>query len=199
MAETVPGKEKILESALVAFAEKGFEGARVDRIAIDAGVNKALIYYHFNSKKDLYIASINYLFKKATPKQMDIPADLTIRQKLMLMMRQFMFFLHHNPLFIKIMDQAVYMDKGVFEKLYEQNLVFDMGMALFREGIEKGEIRKLEEPADYMVSLLGACYFFYSHRNAISKFYDPKLTDSEILELRLRTMEDILDRVFFRI
>lgn len=198
MSETVSGKEKILESALVAFAEKGYEGARVDGIAIDAGVNKALIYYHFNSKKDLYIATINYLFKKAAPKQMDIPAEMTTRQKMMLMMRQFILFLHQNPLFIKIMDQAVYMDKVVFEKLYEQNHFFEMGMDLYREGIVKGEIREVEEPADYLVSFLGASYFFYSHRNAIAKFYDQKLTDSEILELRLRTMEDILDRVFFQ-
>lgn len=33
------------------FAEQGFDAARVDRIAKDAGVNKALIYYYFDSKQ----------------------------------------------------------------------------------------------------------------------------------------------------
>lgn len=35
------------------FAEKGFDGARVDEIAGRAGVNKALIYYYFKSKQSI--------------------------------------------------------------------------------------------------------------------------------------------------
>jgi AcrR family transcriptional regulator len=44
------GRSKILETAAEVFAEKGFDGARVDEIAKKAGVNKALIYYYFESK-----------------------------------------------------------------------------------------------------------------------------------------------------
>jgi len=40
------------------FAERGYEGARVDRIAADAGVNKAMLYYHFGSKRGLYQAVV---------------------------------------------------------------------------------------------------------------------------------------------
>lgn len=46
-------KLKILEAAEKLFAEKGFDGARVDDIAEKAGVNKALIYYYFKSKRDI--------------------------------------------------------------------------------------------------------------------------------------------------
>lgn len=38
------------------FAAQGFDGAKVDRIAARAGVNKAMLYYHFNSKAGLYTA-----------------------------------------------------------------------------------------------------------------------------------------------
>jgi AcrR family transcriptional regulator len=53
-------KLKILKAAEKLFAENGFNGARVDDIAKMAGVNKALIYYYFNSKKDI----LNELFNK---------------------------------------------------------------------------------------------------------------------------------------
>ena len=43
-------REKILAVAVSIFARKGFDGARVDEIAKDAKVNKALIYYYFKSK-----------------------------------------------------------------------------------------------------------------------------------------------------
>ena len=52
--EDVPRtKLKILKAAEKLFAEKGFDGARVDDIAGNAGVNKALIYYYFKSKRDI--------------------------------------------------------------------------------------------------------------------------------------------------
>jgi TetR/AcrR family transcriptional regulator len=197
MTEIVPGKEKILETALVEFADKGYEGARVDRIAIEAGVNKALIYYHFKSKEELYVATINYLFGIAAPKKMELPLDMTVREKMLMLIRHFTAFLHDNPYFVKIMDQAVYKSNDIFDNLHQQNIYFQMGMALYYEGVAKGEIRKVEEPVDYMVSLMGACYFFYSHRNAINKYYERPLDENEILEIRLRTVEDIVSRVFF--
>ena len=44
----------ILDAAAREFAETGFEGARVDRIADRAGSNKAMIYYHIGDKQALY-------------------------------------------------------------------------------------------------------------------------------------------------
>ena len=46
-------KEQILQTAEKLFAQKGFDGARVDDIALKAGVNKALIYYYFKSKQHI--------------------------------------------------------------------------------------------------------------------------------------------------
>ena len=47
-------KERIFDAALDEFADHGLAGARVDRIAHRAGINKAMIYYHFDSKEALY-------------------------------------------------------------------------------------------------------------------------------------------------
>ncbi|MBO5908050.1 MAG: TetR family transcriptional regulator [Clostridia bacterium] len=47
-------REKILTAAEAEFAEKGFYGARVDAIAEASGVNKRMIYAHFESKEKLY-------------------------------------------------------------------------------------------------------------------------------------------------
>ena len=48
-------RESILGAALEEFAQRGFDGAKVDRIAQRAGVNKAMLYYHFRSKAALYL------------------------------------------------------------------------------------------------------------------------------------------------
>lgn len=44
----------IWEAAARAFAAKGFDGAKVDEIAAEAGVNKGMLYYHFEDKLALY-------------------------------------------------------------------------------------------------------------------------------------------------
>jgi TetR/AcrR family transcriptional regulator len=54
-------KERILRAALAIFSRKSFEGSRVDEIARQAGVNKALIYYYFKSKEEILSA----LFQEA--------------------------------------------------------------------------------------------------------------------------------------
>ena len=47
---------RILAAAARVFASRGFEGARVDEIAEQAGINKAMLYYHVGDKERLYSA-----------------------------------------------------------------------------------------------------------------------------------------------
>jgi TetR/AcrR family transcriptional regulator len=56
----ISSKERIIHSAQAIFAQKGFEGARVDEIARQAGVNKALIYYYFKSKEEILHALMHH-------------------------------------------------------------------------------------------------------------------------------------------
>lgn len=46
--------ERILVTARDAFAEHGFDGARLDSIAKAAGVTKQLVYHYFKTKEELY-------------------------------------------------------------------------------------------------------------------------------------------------
>jgi TetR/AcrR family transcriptional regulator len=50
-----------MAAALAEFAARGFAGARVDRIAAAARLNKAMLYYHFGSKQRLYRATLQRL------------------------------------------------------------------------------------------------------------------------------------------
>jgi AcrR family transcriptional regulator len=62
-ARNVPSRERILAAATAEFAARGFDGAKVDRIAARAHVNKAMLYYHFKNKADLYRAILRDLFQ----------------------------------------------------------------------------------------------------------------------------------------
>lgn len=54
--DTERTKRLLLEAATAEFAEHGLAGARIDRIAVTAGVNKERIYQYFGKKDDLFAA-----------------------------------------------------------------------------------------------------------------------------------------------
>jgi len=55
---------RILEAAKQEFAAHGLAGARVDRIAAEAGANKRMLYYHVGNKEDLYLAVLEGAYEK---------------------------------------------------------------------------------------------------------------------------------------
>ena len=67
--------DQILSAAALEFAERGFAGARVDRIARRARVNKAMLYYHFKSKQALYRALLRRTFSRAAERLQEIVAS----------------------------------------------------------------------------------------------------------------------------
>ena len=53
----------IFRAATIEFAERGYDAAGVERIATRAGVNKAMLYYHFGSKRALYVEVLRDMFR----------------------------------------------------------------------------------------------------------------------------------------
>src|SRR5438552_14111873 len=66
--------DQILGAAALEFAARGYAGARVDRIARRARVNKAMLYYHFGSKQALYRALLRQVFSRAAERLQPIAA-----------------------------------------------------------------------------------------------------------------------------
>ena len=65
-------RARILDAALREFSALGMAGARTDQIAAAAGVNKALLYYHFDSKENLYIAAVEMISAKIRDRSMAV-------------------------------------------------------------------------------------------------------------------------------
>ncbi len=55
-------KQRLKDAAVAEFAARGFDGAKVDRIASRARVNKAMLYYHFHNKAALYLTILREQF-----------------------------------------------------------------------------------------------------------------------------------------
>ncbi len=62
-----PRRDRILSAASREFAEHGFAGARIERIATAAGVNKQLLFHYFRSKEGLHAAALGSLLHRLAP------------------------------------------------------------------------------------------------------------------------------------
>ena len=57
-------KEKIFDAAVRCFNEKGYHETTIDTIAAKAKISKGGVYYHFKSKKDLFLELFHYRVNK---------------------------------------------------------------------------------------------------------------------------------------
>jgi AcrR family transcriptional regulator len=71
--------DRILEAAIAEFVDHGFSGARVDRIAERAGVNKQLLYRHFGSKDGLFDAAVRCMADRFNQIRSALPDTLEER------------------------------------------------------------------------------------------------------------------------
>lgn len=55
-------RQALVGAATDLFAERGFDGVAIDELAARAGVNKALVSYHFGGKRGLYVAALGSVF-----------------------------------------------------------------------------------------------------------------------------------------
>jgi len=55
-------RQRVFDAAAAEFASRGYAGANVDRIARAARLNKAMIYYHFRNKAELYREILRDMF-----------------------------------------------------------------------------------------------------------------------------------------
>ena len=60
-------EEIIFKSAIVIFHKKGMAGARMQEIADEAGINKAMLHYYFRSKQLLFEAVFKKAFMQLAP------------------------------------------------------------------------------------------------------------------------------------
>ncbi|MCF8532066.1 MAG: TetR family transcriptional regulator [Reyranella sp.] len=66
---------RIIEAATAEFAERGYEGARVERIVAHADCNMRMVYHYFESKEGLYSAVLESIYEDIRGKERQLALD----------------------------------------------------------------------------------------------------------------------------
>src|SRR5215210_1809307 len=76
-------EQLILEAARQVFIRRGTQGARMQEIAKEAGVNQALLHYYFRSKERLAAAVFQMVAGRILPALIDtLGSDLSLSEKI---------------------------------------------------------------------------------------------------------------------
>ncbi|MFV5700896.1 TetR/AcrR family transcriptional regulator [Flavobacterium sp. XS2P12] len=91
-------EEKIFNAARIVFQKKGFSGARMQEIADEAGINKAMLHYCFKNKQLLFKAVFMNAFGQLAPQINTIfNSDETIFNKIRKFTYSYISFVIDNP------------------------------------------------------------------------------------------------------
>ena len=91
-------EEKIFNAARTVFQKKGFAGARMQEIADEAGINKAMLHYCFKNKQLLFEAVFKNAFSQLAPQINEIfNSQDSVFEKITKFTRSYISFVIHNP------------------------------------------------------------------------------------------------------
>jgi TetR/AcrR family transcriptional regulator len=91
-------EEKIFNAARIVFQKKGFTGARMQEIADEAGINKAMLHYCFKNKQLLFEAVFMNAFSQLAPQVNEIfNSQETVFDKIKKFTNSYISFVMQNP------------------------------------------------------------------------------------------------------
>jgi TetR/AcrR family transcriptional regulator len=168
-------EEAILAAAHTVFVRRGTAGARMQEVADEAGVNKAMLHYYFRSKERLAEAVFQRAARRLLPPVLGILGsdvsladkvervvehELTILSESPYLPGYLMSEMHHHP---ERLEQLVTMTmSGVSPTRLVPPILAKLGRQI-EEGVAAGVYRPIS-PEQFMINLVALCVFPFAAR-----------------------------------
>jgi AcrR family transcriptional regulator len=201
-AETRPrdadrSQREILTAALQEFAEFGLGGARMDRIAERAGVNKRLIYYYFEHKESLFTAVLEHAYENIRSQEHELnlsqvePVEAVRR----LIAFTWNYYLEH-PEFLTLLNsenlhRARHLKQSAKARTLNSPLIESLAGVLER-GVRARVFRAGVDPVQLYISIAGLSYFYLGNVHTLSAIFGRELLGPKPRLERLSHMTDLV-------
>jgi AcrR family transcriptional regulator len=187
----------ILAAARDEFAEHGLGGARVDRIAERAGLNKRLIYYYFEDKEKLFQAVLEQAYRDIRDAErklrlLELDPATAVRR---LIEFTWQYYLDH-PEFLTLLNSAnLHRARHLAESKRARELnspVVETLGAVLERGRKEGQFRGGVDPVQLYVSIAGLAYFYLSNAHTLTAIFGRDLLAPKARAERLSHMSDVI-------
>jgi len=197
-------RQRILEAAIPVFARKGRYGARMEDIAALAHINKAMIYYIFHNKDELYLEVLKLVFRKANESISPVAASMIKnRSDYITVISDYISlqldFFSENQNYTKILVDA--MSSGAEEIVQAVDYLNDMvgeendPMLNLKQFIERGKTAGIIRDIDtdqLMISIIGMVIIYFLSKSIKTAFYIEVQDEQKFLKERKESIIDLV-------
>lgn len=191
-------KERILVAAEEEFSEKGFWGARVDSIAAASGINKRMIYAHFESKEKLYTKVLLRVYERLAECEKQFMIDgLDPLESIRNVIHISFGYLKNNPNFVRMLmwenlNRGMSIPDGELARLKAPSMEY-IRRQLVR-GKELGIFRADIDVYHVSVSLMNFCFAHFSNQHTMASILGRDITSAEEVHSRAEFITNIIVR-----
>ena len=186
--------ELILAAASKIFAERGYHGTSMSAITRAAGVNKALIFYYFDSKEGLFNAVVTRVYTQQRDALMAIKLNSALdpRERIHQLVDFYWDFLERHPEVLHLSLHELARPDGQHDVIAQQNrMVFE-----FLRAQMKPFVTEFPTTVEQMfLSISGAIVYPFSHARVLSGLADHYASDAQAKQARREHVHWLLELV----
>lgn len=187
----------ILDAARDEFALHGLGGARMDRIAERAAVNKRLIYYYFENKESLFLAVLERAYEdiRSAEQQLELTQVEPTEAIRRLIAFTWDYYIAH-PEFLTLLNsenlhRARHLKQSTKVPALHSPFVQMLADVLER-GHKSGMFRAGVDPVQLYISIAGLSYFYIGNIHTLSAIFNRPLLGPKAKLERLSHMTDLV-------
>jgi AcrR family transcriptional regulator len=113
-------RDEILKAAMHLFANRGFHETSMSEVAREARVSKALIFWHFKTKEELFLAVLNRLLEPYFIDFAEEAAQLNERQQTLKLVELYLIFVRDNASSVRFFLAQLLREQKISDALGEQ-------------------------------------------------------------------------------
>lgn len=196
MIQELNTEERIIEAAKKVFFSKGLAGARMQDIADEAGINKAMLHYYFRSKDKLFEIIVKDAVGKMVPRLNEIfNADASVFEKIELIVDKYISTVMEFP-FIPafVIHELNQNPERIMKTIFSLNEIPmpHPFLAQISEEVKKGTIRPVSPP-QLIINVISMCIFPFLGAPLVKGIL--RLSDTEFKEFLLQRKKEVADFV----
>ena len=190
-------RAEILAVATAEFAERGYDGARVDEIAARTRTTKRMIYYYFGGKKQLYIEALEQAYARIRAAELQVNVDHLDPVAAVRRLAEITFDHHEaNPDFIRLVSiENIHRGEHIAQlpRLVELNTTAVQRLGtLLERGRAQGVFHAGADAVDVHAMISSFCFFRVANQHTFGTIFGRNLVDPARREHYRRMLGDMV-------
>jgi AcrR family transcriptional regulator len=195
MDKATDTEQKILDAAKLIFQKKGMAGARMQEIADEAGINKALLHYYFRSKDKLFRKVFEEIVQKfLTPIIAEMNSEKPLEVKIWTFAEGYMNMLSVNPHIPLFMMHELNRNPEALQEIAHKNINLNGALlqSQINEEVAKGNFKPISF-LELIVNILSLSVFPFVAKPMLKAVFGmPDEKFDQLIEERKTTIPKLI-------